>query len=150
MWILQVFKIATSCCMSLNNYMVFNDVDGIYTYTYEAEKKENCLGCSQVPQTLDVKDPAKMKLKDIIELLRESASFQMKNPGITSVINGKTRTLYMSTVKNIEEQTRENLNKNLVELGLENDSEIMVTDITSPNALFFKFKFLNNDVEMGI
>lgn len=24
---------------TLNNYMVFNDVDGIYTYTFEVEKK---------------------------------------------------------------------------------------------------------------
>lgn len=136
--------------MPLNNYTVFNDVDGIYTYTYEAERKENCLACSQVPQTLDVKDPAKMKLKDIIQLLCESASFQMKNPGITSVTNGKPKTLYMSAVKSIEEQTRENLNKSLVELGLEDDSEIMVTDVTSPNTLFFRFKFLSSDIEMTV
>lgn len=29
----EVFKIASSCCEPLNNYMVFNDSDGIYTYT---------------------------------------------------------------------------------------------------------------------
>lgn len=34
----EVFKIATSCCVPLNNYMVLNVVDGIYTYTYEAER----------------------------------------------------------------------------------------------------------------
>ena len=31
----EVFKLATSCCNPLNNYMVFNDADGIYTYVYE-------------------------------------------------------------------------------------------------------------------
>ena len=35
----EVFKIATSCCRTLNNYMVFSDIDGIYSYTYAAEKK---------------------------------------------------------------------------------------------------------------
>lgn len=30
-----------SCCNPLNNYMVFNDTDGLYTYTFEAEKKVN-------------------------------------------------------------------------------------------------------------
>lgn len=25
--------------MPLNNYLVFNDVDGLYTYTFEAERK---------------------------------------------------------------------------------------------------------------
>ena len=29
----------SSCCQPLNNYMVFNDSDGLYTYTFEAEKK---------------------------------------------------------------------------------------------------------------
>lgn len=28
-----------SCCNPLNNYMVFNDTDGLYTYTFEAERK---------------------------------------------------------------------------------------------------------------
>lgn len=35
----EVFKIATSCCPPLNNYMNFNDTEGVYTYTFEAEKK---------------------------------------------------------------------------------------------------------------
>ncbi|TNN41435.1 NEDD8-activating enzyme E1 catalytic subunit [Liparis tanakae] len=35
----EVFKIASSAYIPLNNYMVFNDVDGLYTYTFEAERK---------------------------------------------------------------------------------------------------------------
>lgn len=35
----EVFKLATSACTPMNNYCVFNDIDGIYTYTYEHEKK---------------------------------------------------------------------------------------------------------------
>lgn len=139
----EVFKIATSCAIAMNNYLVFNDVDGIYTYTYEAEKKDNCLACSQVPQTLTIKDPNKMKLKDLIEILCESASFQMKNPGLTTSIGGKNKTLYMSTIKSIEEKTRENLNKSLVELGLQNHSEIMVADLTTPNTIVLKLKYEN-------
>lgn len=132
----------------MNNYMVFNDVDGIYTYTYEAEKKETCLACSQVPQTLNIKDPQKMKLKDLIQILCESASFQMKSPGLTTTINGKNKTLYMSTIKSIEERTRENLNKSLVELGLEDSSEIMVADLTTPNTMLLRLKYESCDVEM--
>ena len=29
--------------------MVFNDTDGVYTYTFEAEKKEDCASCSTKP-----------------------------------------------------------------------------------------------------
>lgn len=139
---------ATSCCLPLNNYMVFNDVDGIYSYTYEAEKKEKCLGCSQDVQNLEISNPSQTKLKDVINLLLENAVYQMKNPGITAVMNGKHRTLYMSTVAAIEEKTRDNLNKSLVELGIEDGTEIMVTDPTSPNTVYFKFKFDNGDIEM--
>ena len=32
---LEAFKIATSCASPLQNYMVFNQTDSIYTYAYE-------------------------------------------------------------------------------------------------------------------
>lgn len=35
----------TSAYIPLNNYMVFNDVDGLYTYTFEAERKV-CFSCN--------------------------------------------------------------------------------------------------------
>ncbi|KAK4882144.1 hypothetical protein RN001_005463 [Aquatica leii] len=143
----EVFKLATSCCVPLNNYLVFNDVDGIYTYTFESEKKDNCLACSLIPQNLPVEDPSKMKLKDLIELFCESTSYQMKSPGLTTYINGKNKTLYISTIKSIEERTRENLTKSLIELGLQNGSEILVTDLTSPNTLTVRLKFVNNHIE---
>lgn len=128
--------------------MVFNDVDGIYTYTYEAEKKDNCLVCSQLPQVLEIKDPYTMKLKQLLELLSESTAYQMKSPGLTTLIDGKNKTLYMSTIKSIEERTRGNLNKTLVELGLKDGQDILVADVTSPSTLVIKLKYLINDVEM--
>ena len=128
--------------------MVFNDVDGIYTYTYEAEKKEDCLACSQVPTTVSIQDPFKYKLKDLIAMLCESSSFQMRNPGLTTVVDGKNKTLYMSTIASIEEKTRQNLSKTLIDLGLRDDSEIMVADLTSPNTIVLRLKYLSSDVEM--
>lgn len=143
----EVFKLATSCCASLNNYMVLNDLDGIYTYTYEAEKKDDCLACSQVPREIEIKN-SNLKLKNLIELLCERSDLQMKNPGITANIAGKNKTLYMQTVTSIEEKTRENLTKTLVELGLKDGTEIMVADITTPNAVVLKLRFPRTDVDM--
>lgn len=74
----EVFKLATSCCTPLNNFMVFNDIDGIYTYAYEAEKKDNCTACSNIPQLIDIEDPYKMKLKDLIDYLCESVKVSCK------------------------------------------------------------------------
>ncbi|KAL1132836.1 hypothetical protein AAG570_010788 [Ranatra chinensis] len=135
----EVFKLASSCCLPLNNYMVFNDVDGIYTYTYEAEKNPDCLACSNNVKTLDVKD-GNMKLQELIDSLCENPSYQMKSPGITTVIDGKNKTLYLPLIKSIEERTRENLKKTLNELGLKNGSQLIVADVTNPNTIIFSLR----------
>jgi len=36
-----------SCRMHLSNYMNFNDIEGVYTYSFEAERKADCLICSK-------------------------------------------------------------------------------------------------------
>ncbi|KAH0946195.1 hypothetical protein HN011_008348 [Eciton burchellii] len=139
----EAFKLASNCNATLNNYMVLNDLDGIYTYTYEAERKENCLTCSQIIQEIEIKDP-KYKLQDLIELLCTRPDIQMKSPGLTTYIDGKNKTLYMRAVQSIEEKTRENLSKTLIELGLTNNSMINVADITTPSVITLKLKFLVN------
>ncbi len=52
---LEVFKVATSCADPLNNYMVYNDADGIYTYAYEAERNPDCLACGQAVHAVSMK-----------------------------------------------------------------------------------------------
>ncbi|XP_025106468.1 LOW QUALITY PROTEIN: NEDD8-activating enzyme E1 catalytic subunit-like [Pomacea canaliculata] len=131
----EVFKLATSCCQPLNNYMNFNDIEGVYTYTFEAQKREDCLGVLQ-PQALCFCEED--KLQDVITYLTESTVYQMKSPGITTSIDGKNRTLYMQTVKSIEEKTRGNLKKTLKELGLTSGQELYVADITTPSSLIFR------------
>lgn len=126
--------------------MVFNDVDGIYSYTYEAEKKLDCLACSQVPLVLEIDDIEKTKLEDLINILKEDSSYQMKNPGLTTIIKGKNKTLYISAIASIEEKTRVNLKKSLMELGLQDGIEIMVADVTNPNTLIFRLKCKSMDL----
>lgn len=124
--------------------MVFNDVDGIYTYTYDPEKKSDCLACSQIPKTVTIDDPSTMTLQDLIDYLCENLEFQMKAPGLTTTIDGKNKTLYMSAVKSIEERTRTNLTLSLDELGLVNNQEIVVADQTTPNTITLKLKYKND------
>ncbi|XP_015783438.1 NEDD8-activating enzyme E1 catalytic subunit [Tetranychus urticae] len=134
----EVFKITTSCCTAMNNYMVFNDVDSIYTYTYEAERNPNCLACSRVPQELNLS--LESQLQEIIDLLVNDEKYAMKSPGLTTMINGKNRTLYMQSVASIEEKTRVNLKKSLRELNLSSGQEIIVADVTRPNTSIFVLK----------
>ncbi|GFR69695.1 NEDD8-activating enzyme E1 catalytic subunit [Elysia marginata] len=134
----ETFKIATSCCLPLNNYMNFNDTNGVYTYTFEAERLEGCLACSNKPQTMNFSETD--KLQDIITYLQENASLQMKAPGVTTSMGGKNKTLYMQTVKSIEAKTRDNLKLSLKELGLEDGQELYVADVTTPNTLTFQLR----------
>ncbi|XP_032822542.1 NEDD8-activating enzyme E1 catalytic subunit isoform X1 [Petromyzon marinus] len=135
----EVFKIATSSYVPLSNYMVFNDVDGLYTYTFEAERKDNCPACSQVPQNLEFSSSA--RLQEVLTHLTESTSFQMKSPAITATVDGKNKTLYMQTIASIEERTRPNLSKTLQELGLTDGQELAVADVTTPQTVLFKLHF---------
>jgi len=136
---MEVFKLATSCANPLENYMVFNDSDGIYTYAYEPEKKDDCFSCCQKAKEIQISGDA--KLKEFLDMLVQEPSYQLKNPGATTSISGKNKTLYMSNVASIEEATRPNLKKSLKELGLESGCEVVVADITTPLPLVFKLNF---------
>jgi ubiquitin-activating enzyme E1 C len=139
----EVFKLATSCSQYLNNYVVFNQSEGVYTYVFEAEKKVDCLACNKnatLRRCLNFKSSD--KLSDVIEFLCENIEFQMKMPALTATkLDGSgSKTLYMSSIKSIEEMTRSNLPKTLDELGLVNGQEILIADITTPQTLIFNLK----------
>uniref|UniRef100_A0A2K5CDQ6 NEDD8-activating enzyme E1 catalytic subunit n=1 Tax=Aotus nancymaae TaxID=37293 RepID=A0A2K5CDQ6_AOTNA len=127
----EVFKIATSAYIPLNIYLIFNDVDGLYTHTFEAERKENCPACSQLPQNIQFSPSA--KLQEALDYLTNSASLQMKSPAITATLEGKNRTLYLQP----------NLSKTLKELGLVDGQELAVADVTTPQTLLFKLHFIS-------
>jgi len=139
----EVFKIVSSTANSLSNYVVFNDVDGVYTHTFEAEKKPDCLACSQTRHSLKFEDTA--KLQEVIDYLVESPKYQMKAPGLTTVVEGHSKTLYMQNVKSIEERTKPNLKKTLKELGLVDGQELVVADVTTPSSLVFHLQMTGNE-----
>lgn len=69
--------------------------------------------------------------------------------GITTTVNGKNKTLYMSTVKSIEEKTRANLTMSLGELGLSDGHEILVADETTPLTVSVILKYNTNEIDMA-
>lgn len=141
----EVFKLATGSSQYLNNYVVFNQSEGIYTYKFEAEKKPDCLGCNRnatMRRALEFKRTD--KLSKMIEYLCEHIELQMKSPALTATKpdGSGSKTLYMSSIRSLEEMTRANLDKTLDELGLVNDQEILVADITTPQTLIFNLKLV--------
>ncbi|XP_047984072.1 NEDD8-activating enzyme E1 catalytic subunit [Leguminivora glycinivorella] len=144
----EVFKLASSCCVNMNNYMVLNIADGVYSYTFSADRRADCVACSNATRTMELEGQA--TLQTILTQLQEDPKYLMKSPGITTIINGRNKTLYMSSIKSIEERTRDNLKKKITDLGLFNGAEILVADVTTPNTITIKLKFTNNlDVEMA-
>jgi len=132
----EVFKIVTSCCLPLQNYMVFSDIDGIYSYSFEGERKENCSVCSGTTSILPF--DGQSTLQEVVDFLIESPDFQMKAPDIyKSLPEGKTKALYAK----IFPHTSENLRCTLLELELKSEDMLLVADSTRPAALTAQILF---------
>ncbi|PYI08469.1 NEDD8-activating enzyme E1 catalytic subunit [Aspergillus sclerotiicarbonarius CBS 121057] len=117
----EALKIATSCNPYLENYMMYAGEEGVYTYTFEAEKKPDCPVCGNLARKLTV-DP-NMTLEEFIETLGERPEAQLKKPSMRT----EEKTLYQRFPPQLEEQTRHNLKLKLKEL-VENGQEIAVSD----------------------
>ncbi|KAJ5646597.1 hypothetical protein N7490_002969 [Penicillium lividum] len=117
----EVLKIATSCNPYLDNYMMYAGEEGVYTYTFEAEKKADCPVCGNLARKMDV--DASMTLGDFIESLGEKAEAQLKKPSLRT----EEKTLYQRFPPQLEEHTRPNLRLKLNEL-VEDGQEVAVSD----------------------
>lgn len=128
----EALKLVTSCDPFLENYMMYtgDSENGLYTYTFAAEKKEDCPVCGQLAQTVSVNPD--MTLEDFLASLTERAEAQLKRPSIRS----EAKTLYVQSPPSLEVQTRPNLSKKLKDL-ISDGEEVGVSD----PAFTIQFKF---------
>lgn len=132
----EAFKIATSSAPFLgnpgsNNYMLYTGDSGVYTYTFEHQKKDDCPVCGNLPQDLEVD-----KNKTLGELVEDFAirpQTQLKKPNMSTA--GKS--LYFSAPESLRKQTEANLDRKLGDLVSEGD-EMAVSD----PAFTTDFKFI--------
>ncbi|KAJ5089683.1 hypothetical protein N7532_008367 [Penicillium argentinense] len=117
----EVLKIATSCNPYLENYMMYAGEEGVYTYTFEAEKKPDCPVCGNLARKMTV-DPNET-LEDFIDSLGERAEAQLKKPSLRT----ERKTLYQRFPPQLEEHTRPNLKLKLNEL-VDDGEEVAVSD----------------------
>ncbi|KAK4157864.1 hypothetical protein C8A00DRAFT_39868 [Chaetomidium leptoderma] len=137
----EALKIASNCAPFLglpdDNYMMYSGNDSIYTYTFRHDKKDDCPVCGQLARDLPGVDRA-WTLRDLVDSFAALPEAQLKKPSVRA--EGKT--LYMQSPASLEAQTRPNLDKTLVELGLEDGQEIGVTDPAFATVIFkFRLKF---------
>ena len=106
-----MFKVVSSCTKYLDNNLIFNDVDGVYTFAYKYDRDPDCLTCSNRP--VAVPCTRSMSLTQLRDELCTSAKLQLRAPGLTTQVGGKNKTLYMARPAALEEATRQNLDKTL-------------------------------------
>jgi NEDD8-activating enzyme E1 len=130
----EAFKLATSSAPPLglpgsNNYMLYTGDRGIYTYTFEHQKKDDCPVCGQLPKDMPVN--YEQTLGELVESFAERPESQLKKPNLRT----EKKTLYYSTPASLEEQTRPNLKRKLREMVQDGD-EIAVNDPAFPQVNF--------------
>lgn len=122
----EALKMMTGCSPTLQNYMMFNDGEGVYNMVTEQERKPDCAVCSGKPVLFDC--AASLTLSGLLEELKILPQFQLKDPSVTSVRpNGMPHTLYMPAGA-LKAATEPNLPKTLAELELANGQEVTVID----------------------
>lgn len=67
----EAFKIATNVSEYLNNYMMYNAVTGVYSYTFDYAKKESCPVCG-TNETVFTVSPENT-LEEFMQLLAEDS-----------------------------------------------------------------------------
>jgi ubiquitin-activating enzyme E1 C len=65
----EAFKIATNSAAFLNNYFMFIGTDGVYSYTFEHERRPECPVCGG--EALDLTISPELTLQELIDLLIE-------------------------------------------------------------------------------
>lgn len=131
----EAFKIATSCAPYLQNYMMYNGHDSIYTYTFEHEKKPDCPVCGG-GESVQISIPGDWFLQQLVDHLIERPEFQLKQPSLST----SRGPLFFQAPAELRALTEPNLDKRMVELfatGPERVDEkdgiqIMVTDSSLP------------------
>ncbi|KIJ36495.1 hypothetical protein M422DRAFT_76234 [Sphaerobolus stellatus SS14] len=132
----EAFKIATSTAAQLNNYFMFIGTDGVYSYTFEHEKRADCPVCGGEAKQIEI--GREWTLERLIENLIERQDFQIKKPSLSSETAGP---LYFQGPPQLEERTRPNLEKKVSEL-LGGDGAISVTSTSLPFELTLYVNFV--------
>jgi ubiquitin-activating enzyme E1 C len=130
----EAFKIVTECNPIMQNYMQYSGDDGLYTYTFNYEQKEDCPVCGRESRVL-ILNPD-ITLGDFIDSLAERPDIQLKKPSLRT----QDKSLFMQAPKSLREKLAPNLQKKLKEL-IGDEDEISVTDPAFENAFDFKIRF---------
>lgn len=141
----EAFKIITAAAPSLgvpgtNNYSMYTGDEGVYTYTFEHQRKPDCPVCAP-PSELSVE--SSWTLQQLLDYLGTTGAGEgetgrrFQNPSLTS----GAQNLYFSNPPQLHEATRPNLKRKLTELGLSDGQELAVSDPAYQNQFRFRLTY---------
>lgn len=134
----EALKVSTYCGPILSNYMMYMGSAGVYTHTFDYEKKTDCMVCGG--GELMLHRPASSTLQDLLDVLGEHPSYQLKKPSISSS-NG---IVFIQNPKTLRQQHEYKLEQSLEELTkadppvFAEGEELTVTDAALPSKLRLK------------
>merc|ERR1740121_572301 len=77
----EAIKISTYCGPVLNNYMMYMGQTGVYTHTFEYDKKPQCMVCGGGRLTLE-RSP-ESTLQELLDALAAHPSYQLQKPSLS-------------------------------------------------------------------
>jgi ubiquitin-activating enzyme E1 C len=139
----EVFKVVSFASHSLNSYMMYMGSTGVYTNTFEYERKPGCPVCANRDYVVRVSFDA--SLTELRHALMHDGALRLSAPSLIT----EERTLLMATgplAKNGEVGlTGSNLSKSLKALGLGEGSVVTVTDPVHPKEFALTVKLLASE-----
>ncbi|PLW46469.1 hypothetical protein PCASD_06302 [Puccinia coronata f. sp. avenae] len=106
----EAFKIATTCAPYLQNYMMYNGAESIYTYTFQHEKKPDCPVCGG--ESIQISVSKDWDLQKLVDYLVERPDFQIKQPSLST----SKGPLFFQGPPDLKKSTEGNLSKKMGEL----------------------------------
>lgn len=130
----EALKLATNAAPPLQNYMMLVGTEGVYSFTFEHERKPECPVCGG--ETVNMTVNKDMTVQELIEHLQETQNIQIKKPSLST----SSTSIYMQAPPVLERATRPNLEKKLSEL-VPSGTEITVTASTLPLKLSLRLTY---------
>lgn len=123
----EAWKLATSVAGPLRNYVMLNGTSGVYSYTYETERRPDCEVCGGggVPRTVTL-DSGEVLLEDLLDTLAAEPALRTRAP-VLRVASTGAMVWAADGPPALVAATRANAGKRVEEL-LERGGELVVTD----------------------
>lgn len=121
----EAIKLLTFAGQTLNNYYMYMGAQGLYSPTFEYQRKDNCVVCSDSSAAINMTINGSMTLQEFLAQLCNDVNFQLIKPSIIS----DEKSLYMQKPPSLEQQLRKNLSIAMKDLITDGET-VTVTDPT--------------------